>query len=109
MSAAPQQVAQRVKSPADAPKAKLVLRPRVIHHGSYRADIVAKYKTSKWAGRALSLHLHRVPSGCAQAAWVLFVYHHTVGSPDAKERHMDFSPPLLPEDAAKESGLSVQM
>jgi hypothetical protein len=88
-----------------------MLRPNGIHHGETRAEVIAQFERCKWAGRALDMHLFRVTTGGAQAAWIRFVYSHTFGSNNPQERraHKEFSPVVHPEDAAKEFGLSVQM
>lgn len=108
MSAVPRRI-EPVSVHSAKPKPKLVARPRGYHHGKTRAEIISGYERSKWAARALSLHLTRVTTGNAQIAWILFVYQHTLGSPAPKERNQEWSPVLLPEDCAKECGLSVQM
>lgn len=96
---------------APAPKPRPMLRPNGIHHGKTRAEIITQFEKSKWAGRALDLHLFRVTGGGAMGAWIRFVYDHTSGSPNPADRRKfaEFSPVVHPEDAAKEFGLSVQM
>ena len=106
---APQRFHAPTSHTSSRPRPKLVVRPRGYHHGRTRPEIIEKYRKSKWAGRALSLHVCRVASGPAQIACLLFIYYHTKGSPDAKERNAKWSPVLLPEDCAKECGLGVQI
>src|SRR5580658_637181 len=96
---------------SSAPKPRPMLRPNGVYHGMTRAEIVAKFEKSKWAGIALDLHLHRVTAGNAQVAWIKFVYSLTSGAPNPGDRrkYADFTPVIHPEDAAKRYGLSVQM
>jgi len=84
------------------------LRPDSYHRKATRAEVVQRYAKSQNVFRVAILNMFRATAGNAQSGWLAFVLAHTTASPDGKERAAEWSAHMYAEDAAKETGLSIQ-
>jgi len=83
-----------------------------LHKGKTRVQVAASDRRSKWTAISLLPDLNRISRGTGQAAVLWSIYRHTEGEPhersSKKWRPENYTPPMIPDDFAKESGFSSE-